>query len=317
MPPYGQHMCARVRLAVALCVCGTLLGLAHIPAHAADGQVLASTRGQVAWLDLSAPRPRPITALQLPSYPADVTAVSGAPVAVASIESTFHGTGPMGTDLVTIDLQSGTMKPLLSRQSSDELLDAPVMLPDGGSVLFQRTVHGTNPGIRVEQVDLDGHRTGLVIDDARYPAPSPDASRVVFVRYVDQHAELVSRSLADDSEAPVFSDDRFIALTYPRFSPDGQTIAFVGISLLGAAGELREANAHGIPWEVWLVQFDGSDLRQIPDVVNDDPSVAWSPDGTQLLVYGGWGSYLIDPVSGESTLLSFLPGYGALAWVAN
>jgi Tol biopolymer transport system component len=288
-----------------------------MPAHAAEGQVLASTRGQVAWLDLSAPRPRPITALQLPAYPADVTAVSGAPVAVASIESAFQGTGPMGSDLVTIDLQSGTMMPLLSRQSSDELLDAPTMLPDGGSVLFQRTVHGATTATRVEQVGLDGQPTGLVIDDARYPAPSPDASRVVFVRYVDQHAELVSHSLADGSDAPVVSDDRFIALAYPRFSPDGQTIAFAGISVIGTAGELQAANAHGIPCEVWLVQSDGSGLRQIPDVINDDPSVAWSPDGTQILVYGGWGSYLIDPVSGESTLLSYLPGYGALAWLAN
>jgi Tol biopolymer transport system component len=310
-------MRARVRLVVALSVCGALLGLAHVPAHAADGQVLASTRGQVAWLDLSAPRPRPITALQLPAYPADVTAVSGAPVAVASIESAFRGTGPMGTDLVTIDLQSGTMKPLLSRQSSDELLDAPVMLPDGGSVLFQHTVHGASPAIRVEQVGLDGQPTGLVIDDARYPAPSPDGSRVVFIRYVDQHAELVSHSLADGSEAPVLSDDRFIALAYPRFSPDGQTVAFVGISIVGTADELHAANAHGIPWEVWLVQSDGSGLRQIPDVINDDPSVAWSPDGAQILVYGGWGSYLIDVATGTSSLLSYLPGYGALAWLAN
>ena len=55
--------------------------------------------------------------------------------------------------------------------------------------------------------------------------------------------------------------------------------------------------------------------RQVQDVINDDPSVAWSPDGTQLLEYGGWGSYLVDVASGQSSLLSYLPGYGAVAWL--
>jgi hypothetical protein len=59
---------------------------------AADGQVLASTRGQ--WLDLNAPRPRPITTLQLPSYPADITAIAGSALAVASIESRSMAPAP-------------------------------------------------------------------------------------------------------------------------------------------------------------------------------------------------------------------------------
>jgi Tol biopolymer transport system component len=291
--------------------------IAAAPANAAEGQVLASTRGQVAWLDLSAPRSRPITALQLPTYPADITAVSGSPFAVASIDSPFHGSGPMGTDLVTVDLQSGALHPLVSRQSGDELLDAPVLMPDGASVVFQHTLHGPTSITRVEQVRLDGSPTGLVINDARQPAPSPDGSRLAIVRYVDQRAELLGHSLVDGSEIALLSDDRFIALAYPRYSPDGQTIAFVGISTFGTAAELYTANAHGIPWEVWLVHADGSGLRQIPDVLNDDPSVAWSPDGSQLLVYGGWGSYLVDAANGDSTLLSYLPGYGALAWLGD
>jgi WD40-like Beta Propeller Repeat len=294
-----------------------LASIAVAPVAAADGQVLASTRGQVAWLDLSAPRPRPITTLQLPSYPADITAIAGSALAVASIESPFNGTGPIGTDLVTVDLQSGALHPLISRQSSDEMLDAPVLMPDGASVVFQHTVHGAAPAIRVEQVGLDGSPTGLVIGDARFPAPSADGFTVAFVRYVDQHAELIAHSLVDNSETPILEDARFIALSYPRYSPDGQTIAFAAISLIGSAGDLQVARAHGIPWEVWLVHADGSDLRQVPDVLNDDPSIAWAPDGSQLLVYGGWGSYLVDVPSGNSSLLSFLPGYGALAWLSD
>ena len=48
------------------------------------GRVLASARGQVAWLDLLAPRPTPLTQLVRPAYPADVAATPGVPFAVAS-----------------------------------------------------------------------------------------------------------------------------------------------------------------------------------------------------------------------------------------
>jgi hypothetical protein len=95
----------------------------------------------------------------------------------------------MGTDLVTVNLQSGALHPPLSRQSSDELLYAPVLMLDGSTVVFQHTAHGATPGTRVEQVGLDGSPTGLVIDDPRFPVPSADGSSVAFVRYVDQHAE--------------------------------------------------------------------------------------------------------------------------------
>ncbi len=75
--------------------------------------------------------------------------------------------------------------------------------------------------------------------------------------------------------------------------------------------------AHGFPWEAWIVNSDGSGLRQIADVLDDDPSVAWSPDGSQLLVYGGWGSFVVEPVSGNSVSLAFLAGYGSIGWLPD
>src|SRR5438067_8046249 len=54
---------------------------------ATGGRVLASTRGQVAWLDLQAPRPTPVTQLARPAYPADVAGAAGVSFAVASVVS--------------------------------------------------------------------------------------------------------------------------------------------------------------------------------------------------------------------------------------
>jgi Tol biopolymer transport system component len=130
----------------------------------------------------------------------------------------------------------------------------------------------------------------------------------------------------DGSDTQLVAPGQFLALAYPRFSPDGQTVAFAAISLLAPIGrtssntimsavQTRTALAHGFPWEVWLVNADGTGLRQIPDVQNDDPSVAWSPDGSQLLIYGGWGSYVVDASTGAASSLSFLAGYGSIAWL--
>ena len=62
---------------------------------------------------------------------------------------------------------------------------------------------------------------------------------------------------------------------------------------------------------------DGTGLRQISDILDDDPSVAWSPDGARLLVYGGWGSYLVDVASGDTSSLPYLVGYGSIAWLPD
>jgi hypothetical protein len=77
----------------------------------------------------------------------------------------------------------------------------------------------------------------------------------------------------------------------------------------------RSASAHGFPWEVWIVNADSTGLRQIPDVQDDDPSISWSPDGSQLLIYGGSGSYVVDAGTGAASSLSFLTGYGSVAWL--
>ena len=77
------------------------------------------------------------------------------------------------------------------------------------------------------------------------------------------------------------------------------------------------AYAHGIPWDPWVVNADGSGLRRVAETAADEPSVAWSPDQMQLFVYSGTGSYLLDALTGAATPLTFVQGYGPVVWLAT
>jgi hypothetical protein len=56
-------------------------------------------------------------------------------------------------------------------------------------------------------------------------------------------------------------------------------------------------------------------MRQLAAVGADDASLAWSPDGSRLFVYGSTGARLFDAMSGEAELMPYLAGFGAVSWL--
>ena len=49
----------------------------------------------------------------------------------------------------------------------------------------------------------------------------------------------------------------------------------------------------------------------------DDGTLAWSPEDSQLFVYGGTGSFVVDAASGDATPLTCVSGYGTTAWLPD
>jgi Tol biopolymer transport system component len=227
-----------------------------------------------------------------------------------------------GSDLFL--LENGQPREVVTRAGPDQMVNNPAWTIDGQAVVYQ--VSGlTAGGFSVEMARLDGSERHTLEAAAGYPAISPDGALLAFVRMTGGDALMV-RPLAGGPAREVLPRDAFVGLSAPRYSPDGRQIAFLGIG--GPAAQRRDrpvlaamprfgpavAWAHGIPWDPWVVNVDGSGLRQLVSLSEDDPTLAWSPDGTMLAVLGGNGLWLIDPAGGELATLLGYGSYGVFDW---
>jgi Tol biopolymer transport system component len=312
---------------------------AHAQAQADNPSILAPVNHQVGWLDLDAPRAQLLTQFDAPDYVADVAARPGGMIAAIAVVRTPPAGSTTASEIVALDLSSHELSPLAPDQDPNESLSAPQWNADGSRVFFQRedvSVVGTSYGggatvqypSRVDAVAADGSARSIIVDNARQPAPSPDGSSLAIVRRLDAGPALIVHSLLDGSERTVITPGHFTDIVSPRFSPLGDRIAFMApVTSLGRLdrpvfAELRllapSLAMHGVAWDVWTVPVDATSApTRLASVSADDGTVAWSPDGSRLFVYGGTGSFLVDGATGDITSLRYIQGYGSASWVAN
>jgi hypothetical protein len=300
----------------------------------ATGAIFASVQRQAGLLPLDAPRPRLLTQFQAPTYVTDVD-VAATGWAVIVVRSIFAGSDVFGGDLIALDPRSGDTQPLVVRADATESFGAPQRSADGSWLVFHREDQRRPPvaypyqadvryPTRIEAAASDGLQRRILVDDGLQPALSPDGSTVAYVRPSAAGTALLARRVDALDERELVPAGRFPDVGHPRFSPGGDRIA-IAVAVLGGARDgpfmssflAGLALAHGLPWDIWTIGIDGSELHLTASVGADDPNVAWSPDGRQLFVYGGTGSFIVDVSSGEIRSLPYLAGYGSIAWVPD
>jgi Tol biopolymer transport system component len=234
---------------------------------------------------------------------------------------------------------------LLTEGVPGALFDEATWTPAGDALVYAYTRHSLPASAeyvsRIERVGADGQGREVLVDNAQAPGLAPDGRTLAFVRRdTAGDALLVLDGAAVRTLVPA---GRFASLAHPRFAPDGATIAFAAsttetagapaaaasvaadaasgpppLTLLArvAASLLRPATAlaHGLPWDVWTVRPDGSDLRRLTELREDDPSLAWAPHGQWLALQGLGGLYLVDSGSRRVVRLADGADHGRIDW---
>jgi Tol biopolymer transport system component len=112
----------------------------------------------------------------------------------------------------------------------------------------------------------------------------------------------------------VIGGNQFVSYYAPKLSPDGKRIVFAAIGgpsnvaaqcaspLLPtptpAAYEPVNGLAvplyHGLPWDVWMVNSDGTGLTRLTAMSEDTPDPVWLNDSSHIAFIGVTGLYLLD-----------------------
>jgi Tol biopolymer transport system component/mono/diheme cytochrome c family protein len=262
---------------------------------------------------------------------------------VALIQPSATATLPVPTSaLFTMNIDGSGVRQIW--KPTEGLLGMPTWSIDGRALYIAangvKKPGDTSNGrlLQVVRVDLASGATQPLLDDALDPTISRDGQRMAFLK-LSQDGYTMSLMIgnSDGSGArPLIDGAAFQGFYAPRFSPDGTRIVVAAIggpetdaqgnpvtppsgvtpldgllSLLAPA----TAEAHGLPWDLWTVNVDGSGLRRLTQFYEDLPMATYSPDGKQIAVMGAGGIYLLGADGANLRRIDPVGDHGGLDWV--
>jgi Tol biopolymer transport system component len=184
-----------------------------------------------------------------------------------------------GLEIWTMDLYGASQDVLTypdPRGARNQFTTQPSWTPDGRGLLFRATLPPRLDDSDIWTMKTDGSDRHLLVHldgDQLYPSYSPDMSKVAFTTPVSTGDRAIFTMSPDGSGLTKVFDIPGAFDSAPAWSPDGSRIAF-------------ESDMDGDS-EIYVMNADGSDVRQLTNNTIHDEGLAWSPDGTRIAFTSG------------------------------
>ncbi|HLJ12975.1 MAG TPA: protein kinase [Bryobacteraceae bacterium] len=197
--------------------------------------------------------------------------------------------GSVGADLQMVDTKDGALRPVTV--TTRDAVDASVS-PDGKRIAFT----ASQDDFDLLDVPLDGSAIHPLLTTSRNeqdPAWSPAGTQLAYSTDRTGTSQIWLASPRDGWERPLvtekdFGENWIASFSEPRFSPDGQRLAY---SIAGSAGH-----------SVYVSNVAGGKPVRLANDSSDQQSPSWSSDGA-------WIAYLRN-VSGSWALMKVSSGGG-------
>ncbi|MCX6068863.1 MAG: hypothetical protein NT121_24470, partial [Chloroflexi bacterium] len=171
---------------------------------------------------------------------------------------------------------------------------SPRWMPDSNGLIVSVTRHEADQLLLTDKAGAWPRQLTNSADGDHWDAqPNPDGKFVAFTfRPFDDlnRLDICLIDLADGAIRTVYGSPKTSARE-PRWSPDGQWIAFI----------CQQAGRD----DLWLIRPNGEGLHQLTRLGHDIFQYKWSPDGAQILATvnraGAFDLALLDPATGSLT----------------
>jgi TolB protein len=158
----------------------------------------------------------------------------------------------------------------------------PVWSPEGTAIVYASDQDGN---FDVYLREADGQSVNLTQHPAQdlHPSWSPTGDRVIFISDRAGNYFQIYTMRTDGTDVRQVGAVPDNNATYPRYSPDGNRIAFMRASVLEPTCVWN--------WDVWIMDADGNNQQRVTTGVSGDLYPNWSPDGTEI-VYASCRNWL-------------------------